>query len=97
MTNSSAEPKTSKIPEFASREEEAAFWDNHDFSEFEGELTPVKVRFAKRLSQGLAVRFDEETLEALRAQARRKGVGPTTLIRMWVIERLREEVGHTAG
>ena len=93
MTTSSTEPKTSRIPEFASREEEAAFWDTHDFSEFEDELTPVKVRFAKRLSQGLAVRFDEETLEALRTQAKRKGIGPTTLIRMWVIERLREEVG----
>lgn len=93
MTNSSTESKISRIPEFASREEEAEFWDNHDFSEFEDELTPVKVRFAKRLSQGLAVRFDEETLEALRTQARRKGIGPTTLVRMWVIERLREEVG----
>lgn len=92
---SHTESKTSGIPEFASREEEAAFWDSHDFSEFEDELTPVKVRFAKRLSQGVAVRFDEETLEALRIQARRKGIGPTTLIRMWVIERLQEEVTHT--
>jgi len=97
MTNSSAQPKTSRIPEFASREEEAAFWDTHDFSEFEDELTPVKARFAKRLSQGLAVRFDDETLEALRTQARQKGIGPTTLIRMWVIERLREEVGQTSA
>lgn len=91
------EPNSSKIPEFASREEEAAFWDTHDFSEFADELTPVKVRFAKRLSQGMAVRFDEETLEALRAQARRRGIGPTTLIRMWVIERLREESVHTSA
>jgi predicted DNA binding CopG/RHH family protein len=81
----------------ACREEEAEFWDTHDFSEFEDELTPVKVRFSKRLSQGLAVRFDEETLEALRNEARRKGIGPTTLIRMRVIERLREEVGQTTA
>ncbi|MCE7939329.1 MAG: hypothetical protein DYG90_12250 [Chloroflexi bacterium CFX6] len=97
MATQSAQTRPSRIPEFASREEEAEFWDNHDFSEFEDELKSVKVRFAKRLSQGLAVRFDEETLEALRTQAKRKGIGPTTLVRMWVIERLRKEVSQTGA
>ena len=29
--------------------------------------------------------------EELRTEAKRKGIGPTTLVRMWVIERLRSK------
>jgi hypothetical protein len=43
---------TSRIPDFQSREEEAAFWDTHDFTEFLDETRPVKLRVAKNLSQG---------------------------------------------
>jgi predicted DNA binding CopG/RHH family protein len=37
---------------------------------------------------GITIRLDEETLEILRQQAHRKGIGPTTLARMWILERL---------
>lgn len=37
------------------------------------------------------VRFDNETIESLKAVARRKGIGYQTLIRIWVNERLAEE------
>ena len=46
------------------------------------------MRFAKNLSQGITVRFTAETLETLRATAQKKGIGPTTLTRMWILERL---------
>ncbi|RIK40328.1 MAG: hypothetical protein DCC55_15480 [Chloroflexi bacterium] len=36
---------TSRIPVFSSREEEAAFWDTHDISEFLDELRLVEVKF----------------------------------------------------
>jgi hypothetical protein len=80
--------KPKRIPEFASREEEAAFWDTHSTADYEAEFTPVRVRFAKRLSSGVTIRLDPDTLEHLRALAQKKGIGPTTLIRMWVLERL---------
>jgi hypothetical protein len=80
--------KPSRIPRFKSREEEAKFWDTHSFAEYWDEFKPVKVRFAKNLSEVLPVRFDSETLGKLREQAHKKGVGPTTLVRMWVMERL---------
>ncbi len=82
-----ARPK-SRIPEFASREEEARWWDTHDITDYLDELKPVKVRFAKNLSEGITIRFDPETMQELRAQAQEKGIGPTTLIRMWVKERI---------
>lgn len=33
----------SRIPDFKSREEEAEFWDTHDFMDFWDELEPVKL------------------------------------------------------
>lgn len=78
----------SRIPEFTTREAEAEFWDTHDFTEFKDELKPVRVRFAKNLSQGLTIRLDSPTLEKLRREATAKGLGPTQLARMWILERL---------
>jgi hypothetical protein len=88
MTNPDHEP-TTRIPPFASYEEEAAFWDTHDTTAFEPEFRPARVRFAKQLSQTLNIRLDAETLETLRHEAKERGVGPTTLARMWIVEHLK--------
>jgi len=79
----------SRIPEFSSLEEEAKFWDSHDTADYEHEFTPVRVKFAKNLSEGITIRLDAETLSVLRAIAHEKGIGPTTLARMWILEQLR--------
>jgi len=42
-------------------------------------------------SINLTIRFDKQALEELRILARTKGMGVTTLVRMWVLERLHEE------
>jgi hypothetical protein len=73
---------------FASLEEEAEFWDTHSVSEYWDQLEPVKVKASKNLSKGITVRFDEKTLGELRECAQKKGVGPTTVVRMWILERL---------
>ncbi len=86
----SKKPK-SRIPEFETIEEEAKFWDTHDFTDYLDELKPVKVKFAKNLSSPLTIRFDDKTLSAIRHHAHQKRIGPTTLIRMWVLERLQRE------
>ena len=78
----------SRIPEFKNREEEAKFFDTHDMADFQDEFKTVKVRFAKNLSEGLNIRLDPETLIKVRGKARQKGIGPTTLVRMWVMEQL---------
>ena len=80
-----------RIPEFATYEEEARFWDTHDTTDFEDEFKPVRVHVARKLSSGLTIRLDRETLEKLRRAAQEKGIGPTTLIRMWVLERLQQK------
>src|SRR5947209_5526935 len=87
------QPKVPKshIPAFKTTEEEAAFWDTHSSEEFADELTPVEhVKFVPALSKKvLTVRFDEETFEELSREAREKGIGPSTLARMLILEHLR--------
>lgn len=82
---------TKKIPVFSSREEEAKFWEKHNIADFMNELKPVKAQFAKNLSEGITIRFDQPTLNKLREIANDKGLGPTTLARMWILEHLRQQ------
>lgn len=78
----------SRIPTFKNYEEEANWWDTHSIADYMDEFKPVKVRFAENLSEGITMRFDTDSLEKLREKARKKGIGPTTLARMWILERL---------
>ncbi|MGH2515602.1 MAG: CopG family antitoxin [Ktedonobacterales bacterium] len=84
------------IPSFQSLEDEASFWDSHDTSDFESAFAPVTVKFARNLSESLKVRFDAETLAILRARAQEKGIGPTTLVRMWILEHIERDQRHSA-
>jgi len=78
-----------RIPSFANRDEEAAFWDTHDMTEFLGvELQPIEVMVKGDLAERLTVRLDQEDRQELDRRAREMGVGPSTLVRMWVKERL---------
>ncbi len=45
-------PVASRIPDFATREEEAAFWDTHEFTEVLDETRPGTLRVGKNLSRG---------------------------------------------
>ena len=78
-----------KIPNFKNKEDEARFWDTHDITDFLEETRPVKVKFAKNLSEGITIRLDSNTLDCIREEAKEKGIGPTTLIRMWILEKLK--------
>lgn len=77
------------IPEFKSWEEEAEFWDTHDFTDYWEGWTPVQVHFAENLSEGISIRLDPETLRRVHAEAKERGIGAGDLIALWVMERLR--------
>ncbi len=77
----------SKVPNFKSRDEEAAWFEAH-MAEYWNEARPVDAHFAKNLSSGLNVRFDPDSLSKIRSIAREKGIGPSTLVRMWIMEHL---------
>ena len=87
-----------RIPDFQSREEEAEWWDTHDLSDYLDELRPVEVHVSPNLlsEQSMSVRLPTATLDRLRSKASRKGVGHTTLARMWIMERLEAEDRYDA-
>ena len=80
-----------RIPAFASVEEEAAFWDSHDITDFTAESSAVQIAVGKELAERLTLRLDQADRQALVRHAKEKGVGPSTLARMWLKERLRQE------
>lgn len=73
------------ISVFMDREKEAKFWEEN-FDKVP--RRPIKVRFAKNLSTSLNIRLEPSILGRVRNQAKQKGLGPTQLIRMWVMERI---------
>ncbi|MFA5186776.1 MAG: hypothetical protein WC551_09890 [Patescibacteria group bacterium] len=52
----------------------------------------VKVEVKKPLDKVIPVRLSSDKWEQLRQEARELGVGPTTLVRMWILDRLRQTV-----
>lgn len=50
----------------------------------------AQVEVNKPLDKVIPVRLSAEKWEELRREARELGIGPTTLARMWILERLRQ-------
>jgi hypothetical protein len=86
--------KNNRVPAFKSTEEEAEFWDTHSVLDYLDDFGPPQFVSKKNHTQGITVRFEPETLAHLRAYAKEQGIGPTTLMRMWVLERLKETRKH---
>lgn len=87
------ERKKTRLPKFASYKiaEEAAFWDSHSLEEFENQLKEVKLKVARPLEHHLSVRLDAQVITELTKIAADRGIGPSTLARMWLMERLAQE------
>ncbi|HEU0116418.1 MAG TPA: hypothetical protein VFQ80_17140 [Thermomicrobiales bacterium] len=51
MTESSNSCPPRRIPDFANREEEAAWWDTHDITDDPDELKPINARFDENLGR----------------------------------------------
>lgn len=80
------------IPPFKSLDEEADFWDTHDWSPlFDNPKFPLMdlPLLEREKEEVLSVRVQRSVKDKLAVIARRMGLGPTTLARMWILERLR--------
>ena len=84
-------PATGKIPSFNSIEEEAEFWDTHDVTDYLDELEVVATPAKSGLPHRLTLRLEQADRIELDHLARSIGVGPSTLARIWIKERLSEE------
>lgn len=90
-------PAHGRIPAFHNVEEEAEFWDTHDTAEFPEEFKPVDVTVSRDLAEKLTLRLDRADRDTLARHARQKGIGPSTLARMWIKEQLRKEAASESG
>ncbi len=62
--------------------EEGEAWEETD------EVVEIEVK--RPLNKVIPVRLPAQKWEELRREARELGVGPTTLARMWILEKLRQ-------
>lgn len=76
--------KMTDIDKEVERIEHGDAWDKTD------EVIAMDVK--KPLDKVIPVRLPSDKWEQIREEARELGVGPTTLARMWILERLRQRV-----
>lgn len=81
------------IRPFKTLEEEASFWDSHSALDTIDEGTLVGFHQANK-TDTITIRFQPEHLQVLRKEALQKGVGPTTLARMWILEKMKNSYLH---
>lgn len=78
---------------FESQDHEAKFWDNTELTEIKDSVRTVDAfeRPVGPLSATFAIRVDARTLEEVRDLATLYNVGPTQLVRGWIVDRLNLE------
>lgn len=76
------------IPEFKTIEEARNFWDSHDFTDFAGNTGEAKVIFIRPKKAQVTFRLDPADVKKLKEIAEDKGLSYTSLVRMWVKEKL---------
>ena len=62
-----------------------AFWDTHDFTEYDTDAPDVRFTIAR------AIQIEAELLAALEQQARLRGVSVETLVNLWLQQKLSQE------
>ncbi|KKP66213.1 MAG: hypothetical protein UR63_C0036G0008 [Candidatus Roizmanbacteria bacterium GW2011_GWC2_35_12] len=82
------------IKPFKTREEEADFWDTHDISPFfdnkKVALEDLEL-IEKEKKAVLIIRIQKSVKKRIETIAKNMGINPTTLSRMWLIEKLNQQ------
>ncbi len=88
--------KLKKIPKFKSEDEEFIFWSTHDSTEYVDYSKGKRVLFPdlKPSSRTISIRLPESLIERLKTLANKKDVPYQSLVKMFLIERVEEEM-HT--
>jgi hypothetical protein len=87
--------KKIKIPEFKTIEEMARFWDSHDITDFEDQLTEVKEPlFEKMKSRIISFKLDSKQYDKLKKIADQKKLNTISLVNQWVTKQIEDESNH---
>lgn len=87
--------KLKTIPKFKSEEEEANFWDTHDFTDYYDVskmiVNPVFPNL-KPSTKNITMRISEFMLNELKMLANKKDVPYQSLVKMYLDEKIKEEI-----
>lgn len=88
--------KWKKVPKFKSEKEESEFWSTHDSTEYvdysraKGVLLPN----LKPSTKTISLRLPESLIKHLKVLANKRDVPYQSLLKMFLIERVKEEIRH---
>ena len=88
--------KLKKAPKFKSEKEEFEFWSSHDSTEYvdysraKGALLPN----LKPSTKTISLRLPESLIKHLKVLANKRDVPYQSLLKMFLIERVKEEIRH---
>lgn len=85
--------KPKPIKPFKNLEEEAKFWDSHDISTLmENPKLPLDklLRLEPEKQEVMTLRLQKSVKQKLEKIAQTMGINPSTLARMWLVERLQK-------
>ena len=85
--------KERELPDMTDWSEEQIheFWKTHDSADYWEETEGVEIVAERPRQRAVSVRLDERDIALLKRIAKEKGIGHTTLIRMWIKEKLKEQ------
>jgi len=89
-----------EIPERMTEEEAAEFYGNYDLADVWDDLEPVEEPFvpSSRLRESmLSLRLERRYMDALKTLAQKRGLSPYALVRLWVMEKVKEEAPELIG
>ncbi|OGB96907.1 MAG: hypothetical protein A3G35_10025 [candidate division NC10 bacterium RIFCSPLOWO2_12_FULL_66_18] len=98
-----ATTRRTRLPAFRTDAEERAFWENHRPGDYAGGMLPERVQVSRRIrrrvterKENLTLRMEPSRVQEIKTLAQELGVPYQTLMRMWIVERLRrEKVGES--
>lgn len=87
-----------KIPKFKSEADEAEFWATHDSTEYVDYTAAKEIVFPnlKPSTRTISIRLPESLIEHLKALANKRDVPYQSLLKMFLAERVEEELHGSA-
>ncbi len=88
-----------KIPKFKNEEEERAFWADHDSTEYIDWKKSEKATFSKLKpsTKTISLRLPEFMLDEIKMIANKRDVPYQSLIKIFLKERIDQELKHTVN
>lgn len=90
MRKIKSQEKPKQLPDMSSWTDKAIheFWKTHDSADYWDQMQEIEVKAQRKGQRAVSVKLDESDIALLRAIAKRLGLGHTTLIRIWIKEKL---------